>query len=257
MGKILSGGGNGMKILLTISYVGTAYCGWQVQKNGRSVQETVQNAVEQVFGKRYPVTGCSRTDSGVHARGFRCTVDTDEGAPRIPADRIPIAMNTKLPDDVAVKNAEYVDGDFHARYSVKSKRYEYVICNSSVRDPFLAGRVWNVPQALDEFIMDRAAKEFIGTHDFTSFRAAGSDVPDSVRTVYDASVTRDGEKVIFSVQADGFLYNMVRIMIGTLVDISRGGISESISDIINARDRKKAGQTAPPDGLTLAEVFYS
>lgn len=246
-----------MKILLTISYVGTAYCGWQVQKNGRSVQQTVQDAVEQVFGKRYPVTGCSRTDSGVHARGFRCTVDTDGQAPSIPADRIPIAMNTKLPDDVAVKSAEYVDGDFHARYSVKSKRYEYVICNSAIRDPFLAGRVWNVPQPLDETVMDRAAKEFIGKHDFTSFRAAGSDVPDSVRTVYGASVTRDGERIIFSVQADGFLYNMVRIMIGTLVDISRGGISESISDIINARDRKKAGQTAPPDGLTLAEVFYS
>ena len=245
-----------MKILLTISYVGSAYCGWQVQKNGRSVQETVQDAVEETFGKRYPVTGCSRTDSGVHARGFKCTVDIDEKAPRIPEGRIPIAMNTRLPDDVAVREAAYVEDDFHARYSVKSKRYEYVIHNSSLRDPFLAGRAWTVPQHLDETVMDRAAQDFIGTHDFTSFRAAGSDVPDSVRTVYGASVRREGDTVVFSVCADGFLYNMVRIMVGTLVDISRGSISESVSEIINARDRKNAGQTAPPDGLTLAEVFY-
>ena len=228
----------------------------QVQKNGRSVQEAVQDAVEQAFGKRYPVTGCSRTDSGVHARGFRCTVDVDESAPKIPADRIPIALNTRLPDDIAVREAVYVGEDFHARYSVKSKRYVYVIHNSAVRDPFLAGRAWTVPQALDEKLMDKAAKAFIGKHDFTSFRAAGSDVPDSVRTVFDASVRREGDRVIFSVCADGFLYNMVRIMVGTLVDISRGGITVPISEIIEARDRKKAGQTAPPDGLTLDEVYY-
>lgn len=246
-----------MKILLTVAYVGTDYCGWQVQKNGRSVQETVQNAVEEVFGKRYAVTGCSRTDSGVHAKDFKCTVDIDEEAPRIPESRIPIALNTKLPDDVAVLSATYVDNDFHARYSVKSKCYEYVIRNTPVRDPFLAGRAWNVPQHLNEKIMDAAAKAFIGTHDFTSFRAAGSDVPDSVRTVYEASVRREGETVIFSVRADGFLYNMVRIMVGTLVDIARGSISTELSEIINAKDRKKAGQTAPPDGLTLAKVYYS
>ena len=245
-----------MKILLTLSYVGSAYCGWQVQKNGRSVQATLQDAVEQAFGKRYPVTGCSRTDSGVHARGFRCTVDIDESAPRIPAERIPIALNTRLPDDIAVRSAAYAEDDFHARYSVKSKRYEFVIHNSAVRDPFLARRAWSVPQPLDETLMDSAAKAFIGTHDFTSFRAAGSDVPDSVRTVFDASVRREGECVIFSVCADGFLYNMVRIMVGTLVDIARKGITAELSEIIEARDRKKAGQTAPPDGLTLVEVYY-
>ena len=245
-----------MKILLTLSYVGTAYCGWQVQKNGRSVQATLQDAVEQALGKRYPVTGCSRTDSGVHARGFRCTVDIDEGAPKIPAERIPIALNTRLPDDIAVREAVYVGDDFHARYSVKSKRYEYVIHNSAIRDPFLAGRAWTVPQPLDEGVMDRAAKAFIGTRDFTSFRAAGSDAPDSVRTVFDASVRRDGDRIIFSVCADGFLYNMVRIMVGTLVDISRKSITAPLSEIIEARDRKKAGQTAPPDGLTLDEVYY-
>ena len=245
-----------MKILLAVAYVGTAYCGWQVQKNGKSVQEAVQDGVAQIFGKRYPVTGCSRTDSGVHARGFKCTIDLDENAPRIPTDKIPIALNTKLPDDISVLSAEYVSDDFHARYSVKSKRYEYVIHNSAVKDPFLSGRAWRVPQHLDEQIMNEAAKSFIGTHDFTSFRAAGSDVPDSVRTVFDASVRRDGELIIFSVRADGFLYNMVRIMAGTLVDVARGTITTPLSVIIAKQNRAKAGQTAPPDGLTLAEVFY-
>ena len=245
-----------MKVLLTIAYVGTAYCGWQVQKNGKSVQEALQDGVAQTFGKRYPVTGCSRTDSGVHAKGFKCTVDLDEKAPRIPADKIPIALNTKLPDDISVLHAEYVSDDFHARYSVKSKRYEYVIHNSAVKDPFLRGRAWRVPQHLDEQVMDEAAKSFIGTHDFTSFRAAGSDVPDSVRTVFDASVRRDGELIIFSVSADGFLYNMVRIMAGTLVDVARGTVTAPLSVIIAEQNRAKAGQTAPPDGLTLAEVLY-
>ena len=245
-----------MKLLLTVSYVGTAYCGWQVQKNGVSVQSVVQNAVEAILGKRYPVTGCSRTDSGVHARGFRCTVDIDGDAPRISEERIPVALNTALPDDVAVLCAQYVDGEFHARYSVKSKRYEYVIHNSRIRDPFLAGRAWSVVPHLDEERMNRLAKEFIGTQDFSAFRAAGSDVTDSVRTVYDASVRREGDKVIFSVSADGFLYNMVRIMVGTLVDMARGRITAELSGIIASRDRKNAGITAPPDGLSRVEVEY-
>ncbi|MBR2460243.1 MAG: tRNA pseudouridine(38-40) synthase TruA [Clostridia bacterium] len=245
-----------MKILLTLSYVGTAYCGWQTQKNLVSVQSVVQDAVEGVFGKRYSVTGCSRTDSGVHARGFRCTVDIDAEAPHIPEEKLPIALNTKLPYDVSVLKAAYVDDSFHARYSVKSKRYEYVIHNSPLRDPFLSGRAWTVPIRLDEVVMDNAAKEFIGTHDFSAFRAVGSDVPDSVRTVFEASVRREGDMVIFSVSANGFLYNMVRIMVGTLVDLARGRLSSDVGGIIESRDRRNAGITAPPDGLTLTEVQY-
>ncbi|MBQ9116065.1 MAG: tRNA pseudouridine(38-40) synthase TruA [Clostridia bacterium] len=245
-----------MKILLTIAYVGTAYCGWQVQKNGVSVQSVVQDAVCEIFGKRYPVTGCSRTDSGVHASGFKCTIDIDDDAPRIPEKKIPVAMNTKLPDDIAVRSAIYVGEEFHARYSVKSKRYEYRINNSRIRDPFQSGRVWNVSQHLDERIMDSAARAFIGTHDFSAFRAAGSDVPDSVRTVYDASVRRAGDTIIFSVSADGFLYNMVRIMVGTLVEVAKGNITPELSEVIASRDRKMAGVTAPPDGLSLVEVLY-
>ncbi len=245
-----------MKILLEISYVGTAYCGWQTQKNGISVQTTVQDAVGAVFGKRYSVTGCSRTDSGVHARGFCCTVELDGGAPVIPEEKIPLAMNTRLPGDVSVQRARYVDDCFHARYSVKSKRYEYVIDNSPVRDPFLYGRAWSIPVPLDRDIMDAAAKEFIGKHDFSAFRAAGSSVQSSVRTVYDASVRREGKLLIFSVTADGFLYNMVRIMTGTLVDIARGRIELSVGEIIASRRRSSAGITAPPDGLYLVKVEY-
>lgn len=245
-----------MKILLELSYVGTAYCGWQVQKNGVSVQEVLQNAIETVFGKRYPVTGCSRTDSGVHARHFCCTAELDESAPLIPADRIPIALNTRLPMDVAVKRAEYVPDDFHARYSVKSKRYEYTIDNSATRDPFLSYRAWNVSGELDVSKMDAAAKEFIGTHDFSAFRAVGSSVSTTVRTVFDASVRRDGGLVVFSVSADGFLYNMVRIMVGTLVGISKGSVHMSVKEIILSKNRASAGMTAPPDGLCLVDVCY-
>lgn len=246
-----------MKILLRLSYVGTAYCGWQVQKNGMTVQERLQDAVEQVFGKRYAVTGCSRTDSGVHAKVFYCTVETDESVPNIPEDKLPIAINNKLPCDIAVSKAEYVSDDFHARYSVKSKRYEYLIDNGSSRDPFLGGRAWYIGgTSLDEKIMDAAAKNLIGKHDFTSFRAAGSDTQGSIRTVFDAYVRREGDKIIFSVCADGFLYNMVRIMLGTLVGIAKGSVREDISSILKAKDRTRAGMTAPPDGLYLVEVNY-
>lgn len=245
-----------MKILLRLSYVGTAYCGWQVQRNGVSVQATVQDAVGAVFGERYPVTGCSRTDSGVHARGFCCTVELGEGAPVIPRERIPIALNTHLPGDIAVLEASYVTDGLHARYSVKSKRYEYTIDNSAVRDPFLYGRAWSISEPLDCEMMDACAREFIGRHDFSAFRAAGSSVRSSVRTVYDASVRREGRLLIFSVTADGFLYNMVRIMVGTLADIARGRIKLSVGEIILSGDRSLAGITAPPGGLCLAEVEY-
>ena len=246
----------GRRVFLRLAFVGTAYCGWQVQKNGISVQQTLQDAVEAVYGRRYPVTGCSRTDSGVHASCFCCTVDTDASAPVIPAERIPVALNTKLPPDITVYYAAYVGAELHARYGVVSKRYEYTIDNGGYRDPFLCGRAWHVPQPLDERVMDAAAREFIGKHDFSAFRAAGSDVPDSVRTVLDASVRREGTRVIFSVSADGFLYNMVRIMTGTLVGIARGSLKGSVTDMIESRSRAAAGITAPADGLSLIEVIY-
>lgn len=244
-----------MKLLLEISFLGTAYCGFQVQNNGKSVQKTVQDAAEMLFG---PVllTGCSRTDSGVHARSFFCTVEGD-GCSRIPPDRVPIALNTFLPPDIAAKSARIVDDSFHPRYSAKGKEYRYLILNSHIRDPFLEGRVYRYAGELDADYMDELAADFIGRHDFAAFMAAGSSITDTVRTVSMCRVDRDGELITFSVAADGFLYNMVRIMVGTLIDISQGRLEEkSIKGIIASRDRRRAGFTAPPEGLYLWEVFY-
>ena len=245
------------KIKLDISYIGTAYCGWQVQPNAVSVQQRVQDAVEKTFGKRYPLTGCSRTDSGVHARSFICTVDLDDEANDIPCDRIPLVMNRHLPADIAVREAEEVETDFHPRYSCLGKAYEYIFYDSAVRDPFLYGRVAHILPRLDENRMNEAAKEIAGRQDFRCFMASGSKIEDTVRTVYDCSIRRDGDRVIIRVSADGFLYNMVRIIAGTLAEVGHGKrTNQELRAAIDSRDRKRAGQTAPPEGLYLCEVFY-
>ena len=245
-----------MNIKLIISYLGTEYCGWQVQKNAVSIQEKIQDAVQAVFGKRYDVKGCSRTDSGVHANYFCCCVCTDSDK-TIPEDKIPLALNRFLPDDISAKHAEYVSDTFHPRYDVKYKEYEYIIWNSPAKNPFLSDRAFHYPKKLDETIMDRAAKLIVGKHDFTSFMACGSSITDAVREIYYFNVIRDGEKVIINVAADGFLYNMVRILAGTLVEVSEGKISiDSIQGIIESKNRKNAGFTAPPQGLYLNKVVY-
>ncbi len=245
------------KIKLNISYIGTVYCGWQVQPNAVSVQQRVQDAVEKAFGKRYSLTGCSRTDSGVHARSFICTVDLDEEANAIPCDRIPLVMNRHLPVDIAVRSASEVDSDFHPRYSCLGKAYEYIFYDSPIRDPFLEGRVAHILPKLDADIMNEAAKEFIGKQDFRAFMASGSKIEDTVRTIYDCRVSRDGDMVRIYVSADGFLYNMVRIIAGTLAEIGHGKrAKDGLRAVIDSKDRKNSGQTAAPEGLYLYEVFY-
>lgn len=246
-----------MKILLKAAYDGKSYCGWQVQKNGKSVQGEICRAAREVYGTEVKITGCSRTDSGVHALEYCFTLEAPEGAPVIPAERLPSALNVKLNGDITVFSAEAVPQDFHARYSVKQKTYEYRIDNGFYRDPFKVGYAWHLKKPLDEKIMNEAAKEFMGRYDFSAFMASGSDVTDTVRTVTHAEVTRDGSEVIFRVSADGFLYNMVRIMVGTLTEVSYGRLSPSdIKPIILSKDRKRAGVTAPPDGLYLKSVEY-
>lgn len=245
-----------MKLLVELTFIGTAYCGFQVQNNGISIQKTVQDAAEKLYGP-VRLTGCSRTDSGVHARSFFCTIE-GEDCTRIPPDRVPFALNVLLPRDIAVKSARFVDDSFHARYSAKGKEYRYLILNSRIRDPFLEGRVYRCPSRLDSELMNTLAQDFVGRHDFAAFMAAGSSVTDTVRTVSYARVERDnGDLVTFIVAADGFLYNMVRIMVGTLIDLSQGRLDDaSLADIIASRDRERAGFTAPPEGLYLWEVFY-
>jgi len=249
-----------MKILLKIAFVGTNYCGWQAQVNGKSVQQTLTSAAERLFGFPCDITGCSRTDSGVHANCFCATVTKkgeNEIVTTVPLDRIPRALNTFLPDDVSVFSAETVDGDFHPRYSVKSKEYIYKIHTRPERDAFLAGRVWHLPRILDVDAMRAAAKQFVGYHDFAAFMAQGSKIVDTRRTVFSAEVEADGDMIIFRVSADGFLYNMVRIMAGTLTDVGEGRIKPiEIAKIIEGKDRTAAGKTAPPDGLYLNKVVY-
>ena len=246
-----------LKILLRISYDGTNYHGWQVQNNGVSIQEKMCEAASIIYQSDVKITGCSRTDSGVHAKEYYCTLETMDDAPNIPVDRIPTAMNMQLPEDITVYDAKIVENDFHARYFVKSKTYEYVIDNGYYRNPFLLNHAWHYKRKLDEKIMDLAAKEYIGTYDFSAFMAAGSSVKDTVRTIYDAEVIRDEDKIIFRVNGNGFLFNMVRIMMGTLVNVSEGKIKPSdIKNIILSCDRKNAGLTAPSNGLYLLKVKY-
>lgn len=175
----------------------------------------------------------------------------------MPCQKAVYALNAVLPDEIAVISCRQVDEDFHARFDCKGKEYIYIINNSPVKDPFLVGRAYHYKYKLDESFLSRQAQDFVGTHDFAALCASGSCVKDTVRTVYDFKVEREGDKVIFKISGDGFLYNMVRIAVGTLLDISRGKIPEgSVKEIIQSKDRKNAGVTAPACGLYLNKVFY-
>ena len=242
------------RLLITIQYDGTAYHGWQVQKNALSVQEVFQDAVEKVFLKRLDVHGCSRTDTGVHANMYCLTLDTDMD---ISDEGVIMALNTKLPDDIAVIDCKEVAPDFHPRYSCKSKEYVYKLYNAKRPNAFLSKYTLHYRRDIDEKYLDREAKAFIGTHDFSGFCSAKTDITDTVRNVYAFDVWREGDIVYFRVEADGFLYNMVRIMVGTLLFISEGKIRDGeLADIIESKDRKRAGKTAKPQGLYLNRVIY-
>lgn len=239
---------------ITIQYDGSAYHGWQVQKNALTVQEVFQNAVEKVFKKRLDVVGCSRTDSGVHANMYVLTLKTDMD---IDSNGVVFALNSKLPADIAVIDCEECDGDFHPRYSCKSKEYVYKLYNGKIRNPFLKDYAYHYRYEIDVDYLCREAQAFVGTYDYSGFCSAKSDVEDTVRTVKKFEVCRDGDMVYFTVEADGFLYNMVRIMVGTLLFVSEGKIKEGeLSRIIKSKDRKKAGKTAPPQGLYLNKINY-
>ena len=246
--------GAGRTLLLSIAYDGRNYHGFQVQKNAVSVAQVFQDGVEAVFHKRLPIKGCSRTDAGVHANMFCISMEVQSA---IPCDRVIPALNTHLPPDVAVIACREVPQGFHARYDCVGKEYLYRILNRVPRDPFSGGLALHHPYPLDVERMNAACREFLGEHDFSAFCSAGSDVEDRVRTIHWASVQREGDFVLFRVAGDGFLYNMVRIMTGTLLEVSRGAIlPEEIPDILQSRDRSRAGVTAPPDGLYLNRVFY-
>lgn len=244
-----------MKYLLRLSYLGTAYAGFQVQPNGDTVQGRLCSAAKTLFGTDCAVTGCSRTDSGVHAKEYYATLEATGGAD-IPAERLPRAINTYLPKDISVSAARTVPDDFSIRKNVSGKEYEYIILNTAVGDPFYAGRAFHYPHRLDADKMNEAAKHFVGRHDFAAFMASGSDIADTVRTVSECRAERDGDIVKIYMAADGFLYNMVRIIVGTLIEVSEGKIDVGdIDGIIKSKDRTLAGRTASPEGLYLRKVF--
>ena len=242
-----------MTYLIRLSFVGTAYCGWQKQKNGPSVQEQVFGAVTRVFGGAERFSGCSRTDSGVHALDY-CVSFSVSGS--LPPEKVVAALNAYLPPDIAVRSAIVVPEGFHARYDVKQKTYLYRIDPSPVRSPFLTNRAWHRPGNYDLSLMNEAADRLVGTYDFSSFMAAGSKITDPVRTVYRAVFTEKDGLLEFSVSANGFLYHMVRIIVGTLVDVPSRFSSADLSAVLAARDRTRAGVTAPACGLYLAQVEY-
>lgn len=239
---------------LTVAYDGSAYHGWQVQDNADTVQGRFEKAVERVFGEHIAVHGCSRTDTGVHANefclNFRSELDIKD-------DNLIMALNTYLPDDIAVLKCKKVPLDFHARFDCVSKQYIYRIKEGKIKDPFNYNKVLLYKYPLNVGEMKKASSHFIGKHDFSSFCASGSTVSSNVRTVKFADVEKKGDEVVFTVEADGFLYNMVRIMTGTLLYVSQGKIkADDIADIIESKDRTKAGITAPAHGLYLNKVNY-
>ena len=246
-----------VKLLLKISYLGSAYNGWQVQKDRKTVQNTMQDAVETAFGKRFPITGCSRTDSGVHANMFCCTVEFGDIRTSIPIEKIPVILSRLLPDDISVYDACRVPDSFHPRYDATGKEYIYLIWNGAVKNPFLTERAMFYPKPLDVNLMNEAARCFLGKHNFASFMSSGSKITDTIRRIDTSRVEREGDKIMFTIAGNGFLYNMVRIMAGTLIEAGSGKIAPNdVSEIIRACNRKKAGATAPSCGLYLNRVFY-
>lgn len=248
-----------MKILMKIGFLGTNYSGYQVQPNAITVQGTLQDAIERIFGKKYPLTGCSRTDSGVHANEFFCTVELDDytGSLTNNVARIPAAMNSVLPADISVFDVKRVDDSFHVRYNVKYKEYEYLIWNRRTKNPFYADRAYHYPHPLNISKMVEAAEFFCGRHDFSSFMSSGSSVEDTVREIKYCIINEDNGFIKIKIAADGFLYNMVRIITGTLIAVSENKISPKyINEIIIAQNRKLAGPTAPAHGLYLNKVIF-
>lgn len=240
-------------LLLTLRYDGSSFHGWQFQPNCRTVEDELKKAITRILGEEAKLQSCSRTDAGVHANMFCCNFRTEA---KRPTDKIILGLNAVLPEDIAVYGCEEKEADFHARYDCKGKEYVYKIWNGTQRNPFLNGYALHFPQPIDEEKLNEFASEFVGTYDFSSFCASGCTVKSMTRTVYDCSVRRDGELVLFSVHGDGFLYNMVRIMVGTLLDLHDGKIKESVKSIIASKDRNRAGITAPACGLYLNKVFY-
>lgn len=242
-------------IKLTVAYDGTNYHGWQTQLDKVTIQETIENAIVIITKEKVNLIGSGRTDRGVHALGQIANFATET---KIDTDKIKIALNANLPRDIRITNSEQVPLDFNSRFDAHKKTYMYQIYNDRIDSPFYKNFTYFVPSQLDFERMERASKLLVGTHDFKGFMAAGSDVKTTVRTIYSTKLTKYGEIIRLYVTGSGFLYNMVRIMVGTLVDIGKGTKEMScIQDALEIKDRTILGHTARPEGLFLKEVCYN
>ena len=240
-----------------IAYDGTNFNGFQKQPNGRTVQEEIEQTLTKMAnGKEITVFGSGRTDAGVHAMGQVIHFDYPEERP---LERMRFALDTQSPEDIAVKEVAIVSEDFHARYLVKEKTYQFRVDIGKPRSPFLRHYASYFPYPIDVEKIQRALPDLLGTHDFTSFCASGSSIEDKVRTIYEAKmeVNETGDELLFTFRGNGFLYKMIRILVGTLLKIGNGRLAEdSIPEIIAKKDRNAAGPTAHPEGLYLYEVKY-
>ncbi len=243
------------RIRLTVEYDGTNYSGWQRQENAVSVQQRLEEALGKLLRQQVRVTGASRTDAGVHALGQTVHFDTDS---RIPPEKYAFALNTMLPEDIRVRASRAAPPDFHARFDARGKIYRYLIHNGPHASALLRLSHAHVMYPLDEAKMEREARAILGTHDFRAFAASGSVAKDTVRTIYDCRAARSGSEVMLLVHGSGFLYNMVRILAGTVIQVGCGKLEEgAVARALAGKSRLSLGVTAPPHGLTLMRVFYA
>ena len=241
-------------IKLTIEYDGKDFNGWQKQPNKLNIQGTIEQAIKCITGEDVELNASGRTDAGVHALGQVANFKTNS---KIPIEKFAIAINSRLKKSIVIKKAEEVDERFHSRLNCKKKTYRYIINNSEEGSAIYRNLETHIPQKLDISKMEQAIKYFEGEHDFKAFKASGTSSKSSVRTIYEAKIYQKGEKIFIELTGNGFLYNMVRIIVGTLVDVGIGKIKpEDIPQIINEGKRENAGKTLPPNGLYLLNVMY-
>jgi tRNA pseudouridine38-40 synthase len=247
-----------IKLKLTIAYDGTAYQGWQVQKTGMGVQQKVEEALAKIFPSVKRIMSSSRTDTGVHALGMVADVNIARAEFKMPLRKVPMAVNSWLPEDIRIVSAQRVSPDFHARFDASGKQYRYFVWNHTAMNPLQRAQAWHVPLKLDVTAMRRAAKHFLGRHDFRSFAATHTyEIEDTVRTLTRCDIRRSGPLLTFIIEGDGFLYKMCRGIVGTLVQLGRGRFGEAeLKRMLAAKDRRVAGMTAPAHGLVLWKVFY-
>ncbi|HCX65453.1 MAG TPA: tRNA pseudouridine(38-40) synthase TruA [Eubacteriaceae bacterium] len=242
-------------IQLIIEYDGTRYCGWQSQKNGLSIEDTIRSAIEETTGRQVKLIGSGRTDARVHAYGQSANFMTES---TIPAEKMAYAINDRLPEDICILKSKEVSEDFHSRYHAQKKEYEYRIVNRVMRSPLYRNRAWVVKYPkIQVDVMKEAAQYFVGEHDFTAFCAANTTVESKIRNIEGITLVQNGDDLRIQVKGNGFLYNMVRIMVGTLVDFGvKNRDPREMEEILAGKDRKRAGVTAPPQGLYLKKVYY-